>query len=485
MGWVLSAVLRLNATALRVVQAAGSCWTPLIQGMCSRQSLRLLAAWRSVAGAQVSSRGLTIVMAGATALALSGCYNGADRSKAHLRLVNATSANGGYNTLDLRLQELLTHSTAGYGTATEYSDTDPNATAATLASAGAATTLSSFTTSLTRDKYFTVLAYGSAGNLKQVLLDDNLSAPAEGKSQVRVVHGAPGAGALDVYVTANNDSLASATPVQAGSTFGGSVAAPVTVNSGTWQLRVTAAGSKTDVRLDLPALILPNRQVVTLVITPTLGGTLVNGLLLVQQGALSRHDTTQARVRAVAGVAPIAAVAVMLGDATLLTGTSTFPVTAGVYQVVPAGAVPPSITVGGTALVPPSTALAAGGDYTLLVYGPRAAASSSWITDDNRLPSNEAQSRLRLVNGAGALSGTAAMALDGAVLAFGVVSGTASPYTDVNARASAEISVVASASPLGLYGPVTRSLAAGATYSVFVLGAPGAVSGSVVADRER
>ncbi len=458
MGSVLNTGLRTMGQALHALRAAG------------------VAASRGM---------LTIVMVGATALALSACYNGSDRSKAHLRLVNATSANGGYGTLELRLQELLTHSTAGYGTATEYTDTDPGATLATLASAGAASTLSSFTTSLSRDKYFTVLAYGSAGNLKQVLLDDNLSTPAEGKSQVRVVHGAPGAGALDVYVTANNDNLAAATPVQAGSTFGGSLAAPVTVNSGTWQVRITAAGSKTDMRLDLPALILPNRQVVTLVITPTPGGTLVNGLLLVQQGALSRHDTTQARVRAVAGVAPVVAVAVTLGNKTLLTGSSNFPVTAGTYTLVPAGTLPPVITVAGAAVGAPSTNLAAGGDYSLLVYGPSAAVSSSWIVDDNRLPSNEAQSRLRLVYGAGALGGTAAMALDGAVLASGVVSGTASPYTDVNARASAELSVVSSASTLGLYGPVTRSLAAGATYSVFALGAPGANTGSVVADRER
>jgi hypothetical protein len=415
------------------------------------------------------------------ALLFTACYNGADRSKAHVRLVNASN---GYASLDLRLQDLLAQSTAGYGTATDYSEADPSATAATLASAGAATTLATFTTNLSRDKYFTVLAYGSAGALKQVVLDDNLDTPAEGKTLLRVVHAAPDAGSLDVYVTASADTLASSSAVQTGSTFAGSVPTPVTVNSGTWRVRITAAGSKTDVRLDVPALVLPNRQVVTLVLTPSRGGTLVNAMLLVQQGAVSRQDTTQARVRAVAGVAPVAAVAVTLGDATLLAGSGNFAAVAGEYALVNAGTAAPVIRVGGVAVGPPNTNVLAGGDYTLLVYGTQAAPSSVWLTDDNRLPTS-GQSRLRLVNGVGGLSGTAAMTLSSAVVASGVVTGSASAYAEVSARASAEISVVSSTSTVGLYGPVTPALAAGANYSVFVLGAAGAVSGAVVADRER
>jgi Domain of unknown function (DUF4397) len=417
----------------------------------------------------------------ATAL-LAACYNGSDRSKAQVRLVNASY---GHASLDLRLQDVLAQSVAGYGSATGYSEADPNATAATLASAGAATTLASFTTSLGRDKYFTVLAYGSAGALKQVVLDDNVAAPAEGKTLLRVVHAAPDAGSLDVYVTASGDPLASSSAVQTGSTFTGSVPTPVTVNSGTWQVRITAAGSKTDVRLNLPSLVLPNRQVVTLVLTPSPGGTLVNALLLVQQGALSRQDTTQARVRAVAGVAPVAAVAVTLGDVTLLAGNGNFPAVAGEYALVNAGTAAPTIRVSGVAVGPPNTNLLAGGDYTLLVYGTQAAPSSVWLIDDNRLPTS-GQARLRLVNGVGGLSGTAAMTLSSAVVASGVATGSASPtYAEVSARASAEISVVSSTSAVGLYGPVTPTLAAGANYSVFVLGAAGAVSGAVVADRER
>ncbi len=417
-------------------------------------------------------------------LLVTACYTGADRTKAHVRLVNASN---GYATLDLRLQDLLTQSAAGYGTATDYGEADASATAATLASAGAVATLATFTTSLGRDKYFTVLAYGPAGALRQVVLDDNLATPAEGKTQVRVVHGAADAGALDVYVTAAADALASATAVQAGNTYGGTLAEPLTLNSGTWRVRITAAGSKTDVRLDLPALVLPNRQVVTLVLTPSRGGTLVNALLLAQQGALSRHDTTQVRARAVAGVAPVGSVAVTLGGNPLLTGTSAFPVASGNYTLVDAGTAAPTISVAGAAVGPPSTNLLAGGDYTLLVYGPQAAPSTAWIADDNRLPAS-GQARVRLVNGVAGLGGTAAMAVDNAVVAAGTATGAASAYAEASARASAEISVVSSTLPSGLYGPVTRTLASGVSYSVFVLGAAGAggaVNGAIVADRER
>lgn len=437
------------------------------------------AVWRAVTKALRSA--LTLAVSAATALALTACYNGADRTKAHVRLVNASPA---YATLDLRLDELLTQSSVGYGAITDYSDADASAAAATLASAGAATTLAQFSTSLTRDKYFTVVAYGSAGALRQVVLDDNLSAPAEGKSQLRVLHGAPDAGAVDVYVTAATDALANSTAVLAGSAFGGTLAAPLTLNSGTWRVRITAAGSKTDVRLDLTGVVLPNRQVVTLVLTPTRSGTLVNALLLVQQGALSRHDTTQVRARAVAGVPAMGAVTVQMGAVPLLSGSSNFPVAAGAYSLLDAGTLVPTITVAGANVGPPTTNLLAGGDYTLLVYGAQASPSSVWLTDDNRLPA-DGQARVRLVNGVGALTGTAALQLNNAVAATGLAVGSASAYTEVSTRASADISVVSSASPTALYASTARTLAAGSSYSVFVLGSAGAVSGAVVADRER
>ncbi len=437
------------------------------------------ALWRNAVKA--SQLWMTILVGGVAALALAACYNGPDRTKAHVRLVNASN---GYENLDLRLQELLTLSTAGYGTATEYSEADASATAATLASAGAATTLSQFTTSLSRDKYFSVVAYGNAGALRQVVLDDNLAAPAEGKTQLRVLHAAPDAGAVDVYVTATVDTLANSTAVLTGATFGGALAAPLTLNSGTWRVRITAAGSRTDVRLDLPAVVLPNRQVVTLVLTPSRGGTLVNALLLAQQAALSRHDTTQVRARAVAGVPAVGDITVNLSGFPLLSGSSNLPVSSGAYSLLEAGTAAPTITVASATVGAPATNLLAGGDYTLLVYGAAASPSSAWLVDDNRLPA-DGQARLRLVNGVAALPGTAALTLNSAVAATGVATGSASAYTEVSTRASADINVVSSGSPPVLFSSTARTLAAGASYSVFVLGTAGVVAGAVVADRER
>ena len=54
-----------------------------------------------------------------------------------------------------------------------------------------------------------------------------------------------------------------------------------------WHVCVTATGDKTDVRLDIPSLTLTSKQVATLVLTKSIGGVLMNGLLVNQQGALT------------------------------------------------------------------------------------------------------------------------------------------------------------------------------------------------------
>ena len=51
------------------------------------------------------------------------------------------------------------------------------------------------------------------------------------------------------------------------------------------------------------------------------------------------------------------------------------------------------ITVNGASVASPVTALAAGGDSTLLVYGAPGTATASLITDDNHLPTRPPASR--------------------------------------------------------------------------------------------
>ena len=417
-----------------------------------------------------------------TACLLGACGGGADRTKAQVRLVNASA---GYAQLDLRVDDQLRQGAVAYGAAEGYFEVGPGKAASTISSVSSATTLLSFTPSLSEKKFYTLLAYGPAGALQYQQLDENVGAPEAGRALLRVVNAASDAGAMDVYLSGPTDDLRNVVPLQTGVAYSaaGNVA---TISSGTWRLRATAAGSKTDVRLDVPAILLPSKQVATLVLTPSAGGILVNALVLVQQGAITRQDTASARVRLAAAVADSGVVGARVGN----TGLATIPGSGVVsaspslddYVLVPVGTSALSVTVNGQALSLPPKTLDAGRDYTFVVYGLAAAPLANWVDDDNRLPGNVGLVKLRLIN---ALADTAlplAMTVDGRPVAGAVEAGSASAYTLVQPVAAGgtngRLSVTAAGVATPVYTSPSQTLAASGTYSVLVTGRQASVSGA-------
>jgi Domain of unknown function (DUF4397) len=405
-----------------------------------------------------------VAVACSAALLQVACGGGTDRTKAQVRLVNASYD---YKSLELGVDGQIVQSQVGYGGTASYTAIDPGKASSTISQPGSAAALLSFTPAVGKDKYFTLLAYGTLGALKQLLLDENSSAADDNKTQLQVVNAAPDAGSLDIYLTGSNDSLAPSVATVSGAALG--VPSILNVTSGTWRLRVTLAGNKTDLRLDLPALSLASKQVATLVLTPGKGGVLVNALLLSQQSNITQLDNVQARVRVAAGVSNGGAVTAQVGGLAALNNTNSPAV--GNYALVPAGAQSAAVTVNGATLAPNPFTLVAGADYTLLVRGSTAAALSSWIEDDNRLPSDATQAKLRLVNGVADFGVTLALTADLVPVADSVAAGAASVYTGVLPSTTASLSVTG----VGLSKPVatlgTQTFVANTNYTVFVLGA--------------
>jgi hypothetical protein len=419
------------------------------------------------------------VMALVLVLGLAACGGGTDRTKARVRLVNVSPA---YDKLDLSVDGNVRQGAVSYGSTPEYVDIDPSKTASSLSAPNSPTVLLSFTPDLSKDKYYSLLAYGALGALKQVLLDDNAGAPDTNKSLMRVVNAAPDAGAMDVYLTGSGDSLAAAVPVASGAALG-VVGAWLTVNSGTWRLRVTAAGSKTDLRLDLAAQVLSSKQVLSLVLTPGRGGVLVNALVLTQQGEIQRQDNGQARVRVAAGVTDGGVVSVRLGASSAPLLNSTASPAVGVYALVGAGSQAVAVTVAGQELVTPNFIFSAGADYSLLVRGTPTAAQVNWLDDDNRLASDTSQARLRLVNGLAGTGLPLSLTVDLVPVAGNVSAGTASPeYVNLAPTSTAKL-VVTSPGLSKVFEAVDQSFVAGASYTVFVLGNPAAATGTLRKDR--
>lgn len=406
------------------------------------------------------------------------CGGGADRTKAQLRLVHASDA---YGALDLRVDGRMRQGAVSYGGEAGYVEVDPGDAEAEIMRAGSSTPLLSFTPPLSRNRHYTLLAFGAEGALRQLQLDDNLRQPDADRTLLRIVNAAPDAGNLDAYLTGADEPLAQAVPVRAGVDYG-TDGGPITVNSATWRLRVTAAGNKADLRLDLAGVVLASRAITTLVLAPGRGGVLMNALLLEQQGGILRRDTTQARVRVAAGVADSGAVSASVGGITLMASVGSPAV--GLYTLVPAGTQPVALAVNGTPVAaPPAVTLAAGADYTLLVRGEPASPAASWIEDDNRRPADSGSAKLRLVNGLAGLAAPLSMTADFVPVADGVTAGAASGYASLTATTTAQLSVTAAGLAMPLYTAIEQRLDAGAVYTVFLVGRPATAVGILRKDR--
>ncbi|RVT52624.1 DUF4397 domain-containing protein [Rubrivivax albus] len=420
---------------------------------------------------------IAVLLAG-SALLLLACGGGEDRSKAQIRLINASVDHGALDLYDEQGRRLK--AAVAFGGDAGYAEVDPDDADLDVTRAGSTTPLASPAPVLAEGDRYSLVAYSNGSSLATVVIDDNVGAPDSGKTRIRVLNAAPDAGALDVYLTAADVDLADAEPAQANA-GAGTVSALVTADAATWRLRVTAAGDRDDLRLDLPALTLASRDVVTLVLTPGAGGVLVDALVLVQRAEVTLRAGTAARVRVVAGVTASGAVAASAGGVTLMNGTGA--PAAGAYRLVPAGEAGASASVDGRAIDVPAAALTAGRDYTLLVYGPADAAVAAWMADDNRLPTVSGRAKLRLVHGLADVTDAIALTLDFNPVADGVAAGTASPSAQVDAVTTGALSVTAPGRGSPLWQADDQVLAAGSVYTLFVVGAESTATGILRKDR--
>jgi hypothetical protein len=254
-------------------------------------------------------------------------------------------------------------------------------------------------------------------------------------------------------------------------------------------LRVTAAGSKTDLRLDLASFTLGSQQVGTLVLSAGSGGLLVDALLIVQQGAVTLSAGSQARVRALAAVSGTGSVTASVGGISLL--SAAVAPTIGNYVLVAAGS--PAIlasVAGATSNVPvpqpsPVPSFTAGVEYTVLVWGDAASPQMAVLTDDNRLPTDSTTARLRLIHAVTGLTDTLSLTYGLSPVGSPVLPGAASGTTAAVVSASSRIEVRTPAIPAALYAPsaTDANLAAGGVYTVLMHGTLASPQGQIKKER--
>ena len=372
---------------------------------------------------------------GGTMSACGGKGGDSSSGNASVRIANATLT---HPSLDLLVNSTASASATTADNVSAYVSPAGGSVTLQINDAGAGTALATTVPTLTGGNHYTLVVYEAGGAVKTAVLNEDYTAPTTGTAQLRVYDAALDAGKLDVYIT--DPAVTDLTTVAANATFttttANSATALLTYSPGTYRVRITAAGSKTDVRADIPSVTLTSQQIATVILTPASGGVLVNGSTLIQQGAYGAARNPNIRVRLAAAVSGGAMVGATSSNGAVIAAPSVAP-QFGFYATVPFAS-SLNITVNGQSVAAPvTTGFKAGDDVTLLVSGAPASAAATLIKDDNRLPTDATTTKLRLINGITGNVGTLTLTANTALVGTNIAYGAASSYAQVIGSTSA------------------------------------------------
>ena len=400
---------------------------------------------------------------------LQGCKGSSSSStsvsaQSTVRLVNATTGTG-YASLDMISSGATLASGVATGSASSYATISSGVSTFTLERGGSGTPSAQTNLSLTSGMDYSLVAYTRSQQLQVTAFSDDEPAPASGDGKIRVSNLSLDAGNVDVYMTGNGGDLSNASPLT--TNLAGTTGYFETIN-GTYHIWVTGAGNKTDLRLDIPSIVLSDQQVLTVILTSTAGGVLVDGWLVTQKGAVSAQKNVSARVRVAANIAANGSISATANGVSLNSSTLISPAL-GSYALVPAGALSMSAVVNGNTFNVGNLNAAAGGDLTLLAVGDGASPQFFLLSDDNTLPLS-GMAKLRLVNGVNGLADNISLTADYNVLVHDVAPGTVSAAASVNSGTISRLEVNSSYANTSLYLATNVNLQLLGVYSVFMLG---------------
>jgi Domain of unknown function (DUF4397) len=424
-------------------------------------------------------------MLAAAVVSLSGC--GGSSGTANIRLLNVST---GYSSLDLYASNngdtspTYTSQLQGvaYETLSNYAAIASGTYSLEFRNSGSSSALATDgSENLTDGSHNTYVGYGSSGNFATVKISEDQSSANSGYAKVTVIN-ASEAGNVDVYLTDSTTDLVNASPVASNIATGGT--STITVTSGNYRLRVIGTADTTDLRADVAQVTFNSTTVNSLLLTSTTGGMLVNVSLLPQQGSLSTYNNTQARVRGAVGIANGTTVNATVSGTNILTN-ATVGVIGGTYTLVDSGSLPVTLNVDGAPVTIPNQTLAAGADYTFLVWSNASGTQTSLIADINTLPASlAAKSRVRLLNGMSGLADPLTLLVNFETGATGVTLGTASAQAQFTSGTDNEVDVIDTNTSATLLTKTTLTLDAGGVYTMFMAGGGNSpVNGTLRKDR--
>ena len=432
---------------------------------------------------RISLSRLLIAVFSITALSACDSGGGGSSKSAYVRLLNVSP---GYESLDLYVDnqnnddgETSALEGVALGTVSDYAKIKSGTYTFKFKRNGVSGTLQTTADQkLTDDSHTAYVGYGSSSHFGTLSIGEDVDKPDDGDTYVRVLNAAEGVGTLNVYFTEASVALDNVS-----ADFSGVGTGSRTMDSGTYRLRIT--GSDTDdVRLDVPEVTLENRSVVTLILTATDGGVLVNAMLLPQGGSLTSIKNTKARIRGAVGISNGAMTSIRVGGSTLFSNATAGAIGSS-YAQIDAGSVAVSLTVDGNSVAIPNQTLTAGGDYTLLAWNDTSGTHATLITDDNRLPSGSGKAKLRLINGMSGFGDPLSLSIDYSPISEGVALGESSTSSEVDGGTDFQIDVYSSLTTTNVLTKTSITLQSATVYTMFLAGSASSsqVSGILRKDR--
>jgi hypothetical protein len=330
---------------------------------------------------------------------------------------------------------------------------------------------------------YTFIAYGPATATAGLLLDDTLLVHIPlGNFGFRLANVSPTAGPIDAYLTAPGADLATSSPVVSAALYTNS-SNFINTAPGTYRLRLTRSGTK-EVIFDAMLPPAPDGGGQTVIAYTRGSARLVNVALFTDGSAPTLLPNALARMRAVNGSSVPSALNLFVNGNLTFANVPYANITN--YQNVASG--PSTVTVEATAtpgstLLSTAPALSPATDTSIALYGD-AGTLSALILDDQNISSLVAQATLRFVNISPALP-SADIYANGTIVAAGVTQNTASSYVLVAAATGGttyrfDFDLAGTTTPVLTLPGVT--LTAAGVYTVYLIGAPGAVQAIVTQD---
>ena len=177
----------------------------------------------------------------ALAVSIVGCGGNNDDGSARVRVFHASPD---APNVDIYVDDSRVLSNVPYPAESSFLDVEAGARLIGVTPANSETRVIEATLELAEHSSTMVIASDVVANIAPIVAPVDRSPVPAGSARVRVLHTAPSAPAVDVYVVGAGEGIAAATPVLAGVPFA-AVSGYLTVPAGTYDVFVTVSGTKT------------------------------------------------------------------------------------------------------------------------------------------------------------------------------------------------------------------------------------------------